>query len=184
MESFISPEDSEFLKYADETSAESCRNAVSDLEQYLEEEGPFDGVMAFSQGASIAATLLILHKHRQSQRTGIYPPFRCAIFFSGGVPENLRDYLADEDTYMKQKLIDYEKDHDAIEIPTAHSWGGKDSLLRLSMFGPGLSKICRPQVREEFVHEHGHAIPGAGDPAAVEKIVRIIKRTIDRAQIA
>ncbi|RDL33233.1 uncharacterized protein BP5553_08672 [Venustampulla echinocandica] len=45
----------------------------------IEEEGPFDGVMGFSQGSALAASMLLQHEidHPKSP-----PPFRFAIFFS------------------------------------------------------------------------------------------------------
>lgn len=165
----------ETFTYADETSAASCAKALTDLETYVAEYGPFDGVIAFSNGASLAATLII-HKQQScgfEQNEG--PVFKCAIFFSGGIPGDPNKLL----TEQKIRLLNSVTDGEVIEIPTAHIWGSNDMLY--PNFGPVLKGLCKKDLREEYVHQGGHEIPGPGDRVAVANAVRIIKRTIDRA---
>jgi hypothetical protein len=50
-----SPND-EFFAYADFNDLASCLTALNQLDAYIAAEGPFDGLIAFSQGATIAAT--------------------------------------------------------------------------------------------------------------------------------
>ena len=47
-----------------------------------------------------------------------------------------------------------------------------------------LSKLCKASEREELVHDGGHDVAGPKDPVMVEKIARLIKRTIERAETA
>ena len=75
IEPFVSPSD-EFLQYADDASSDSCLRALLDLEAYIEEDGPFDGVMAFSQGAGLAASLLIRQTQQDRQLAQRNPVFR------------------------------------------------------------------------------------------------------------
>lgn len=168
--------DEEFLKYFDEGSTESCLKTLSDLEAYIEEDGPFDGVIAFSQGAALAASLQIHMVQKDQWQAHLYPLFKCAIFFSGGVPEDPIDMERDG----KRRPMNYKDDGEVIGIPTAHIWGRNDTLY--PTFGPVLSKLCKVSEREESIHDGGHAIPGPKDPVAVEHAVKMIKRTIGRAE--
>lgn len=51
---------------------------MDDLEEYVKSEGPFDGVLAFSQGAALAAMLIA--------RDTFPAPFAFAVFICGGPP--------------------------------------------------------------------------------------------------
>lgn len=172
----ISGRDDEFLQYGDQSSPESYSKAIRDLEAFLDEEGPFDGVMAFSQGAGLAASLMI-HKLQQAPREAqLRPVFRCAIFFSGGVPEDPSILLAGD---VERRLMCFEEDGELIGIPTAHIWGANDHLY--PTFGPVLSKLCHSGQRADFIHQGGHEIPGPKDPDGVLNAIRVIKRAIQRA---
>lgn len=167
--------------YAIAEDRDSCIKALTDLQAFIDEEGPFDAVMAFSQGAGLAASLII-HRIRQEQaqqRTSSSSPplFRCAIFFCGGVPEDPTAAIEGKE----RRLLSFEEDGELIDIPTAHIWGRHDKLY--PTFGPVLSKLCKASEREDFVHEGGHEIPGPRDPAAVAKTVQVIKRTLTRASL-
>ncbi|KAI4116237.1 MAG: hypothetical protein LQ338_007747 [Usnochroma carphineum] len=195
IESLISSSSDDFLQYADGSDPTSCLRALLDLESYMDDEGPFDGVMAFSQGAGLAASLLIHRMQKDPQQARLSPAFRCAVFFSGGVPEDPEGLeaaacaidaengdvtIGEKSMTMRRRLMDVEHDGEVIEIPTAHIWGRNDSLY--PTFGPVLSRLCKGSEREVFVHEGGHEILGAKDPTALEKAVRIINRTIARAE--
>ncbi|KAH8429840.1 uncharacterized protein LDX57_007511 [Aspergillus melleus] len=54
----------ESFSYFDESAA-SILGAVVDLAQYIDSHGPFDGVIGFSQGAVLAATLIIAQTESQ-----------------------------------------------------------------------------------------------------------------------
>lgn len=165
MEDLVSPGD-EFLQYGVANNGESLAQALLDLEEYIEEEGPFDGLMAFSQGAGFGATYLI----RQSQQ-GVAPAFRFAVFFCGAAAQDPCAPFTDNG----QKL------DGVIKIPTAHIWGKNDELWH---FGPALSQSCLGSVKEEYIHDGGHEIPGPRDPIRLARAVQAVQRTISRAQYA
>ena len=175
IERFVSSSD-EYLRYADDTSPESCRKASSDLEIYIAEDGPFDGVMAFSQAAVLAVSLMLKREEEDRLKSRLYPVFRYAIFLSAGVPEDLR-WLRGEGP---RRLMRWEEDGEIIEIPTVHIWGRNDQLY--PDCGPVLSKMRRAREKEEFVHEGGHDVPHPRDAAVVERVAMLIKRTIERAE--
>ena len=175
IEPFVSSED-EFLQYIDVSSRESCQKGLQDLDAYVTEEGPFDGVMAFSQGAGLAASLIV---HRAQQDVGqarLRPPFDCAIFFSGGIPEDPRKMLRDE----PRSWMRFEEYGELIDIPTVHIWGRNDRIY--PDFGPVLSRLCKRAEREELVHDGGHEIPGAKDMVMVEAAAKLINRTLERTK--
>jgi len=93
----------------DDGSSNSARDALDYLYRIMEKEGPFDGIIGYSEGATVAATL-ILHEQRRFETLGIEPMFKCALFF-GGWPPLSPDFdsmvLADESDLM-------------ITIPTCH----------------------------------------------------------------
>lgn len=85
-----------YFCYYKSLSTGAVQNALSRVLKIMEEDGPYDGVIGFSQGAALAATL-ILH-----QQTSLDCAFKFAIFLSGHLPYspdkrfgiNLADILA------------------------------------------------------------------------------------------
>lgn len=90
-------------------SDQSAQEAMDYLYDIMETAGPFDGIIGYSEGATVAATLL-LHEQRRFETTGIPQMFKCALFFAGWppmTPELDGIVLADESDLM-------------ISIPTCH----------------------------------------------------------------
>jgi hypothetical protein len=88
---------------------QSAQEAIDYLYGIMEKDGPFDGIIGYSEGTIIAATL-ILHEQRRFETQGIPPMFKCALFFAGWPPMN-----PDLDAIV---LVD-ESDL-TINIPTCH----------------------------------------------------------------
>jgi hypothetical protein len=63
----------------------SAQQALDYLYQIMEEDGPFDGIIGYSEGATVAATL-ILHEQRRLAIEGREPMFKFAMFFAGWPP--------------------------------------------------------------------------------------------------
>lgn len=173
LDAIAGPND-EFLQYVDYRSTESCLKALYDLEKHVEEEGPYDGIISFSLGATLAASLMI-HKLRKNQRKELLQPtFRCAVFFCGGLPEEMS---ADG---KNRRVLSFEQDGELIQFPTAHVWGANDQVY--PEFGTVLSKLCLKDSRAVFVHPGGHEIPGPKDEQSLQGAIRVIKQTIERAE--
>ncbi|KAI2628549.1 inducible nitrate reductase 2 [Hypoxylon sp. NC1633] len=68
-----------FYSYTTGYSTAEVSEAMEDLDQFIEDNGPFDGVFGFSQGASMAATYLLDHYAREPEAQ---PPFDFAVLFS------------------------------------------------------------------------------------------------------
>ena len=77
---------------------QSVRRALDYLYRIMEEEGPFEGIIGYSEGATVAATLL-LDEQQRLEKEGRTPMLKCAIFFAGWpplTPEADAMVLADE----------------------------------------------------------------------------------------
>ncbi|PCH08138.1 Serine hydrolase FSH [Penicillium occitanis (nom. inval.)] len=125
----------EFLEYADQSSPESCIQALLALDSFIEEEGPFDAVMAFSQGAALASSLMIYRLRKDPERESTSPTFRSAVFFSGGPPEDPSDI-----TSGSRRVMNYQANGEIIGIPTVHIWE-KNPFMTVAM------KFQVPEIR-------------------------------------
>lgn len=105
------PEDTmrELMKEGVATTHHSTDNALKYLLKIMKERGPFEGIIGYSEGATVAATLL-LHEQRRFQKEGIAPMFKYAIFFAGWPP-------VDPTTHA---MILSDETDEVIEIPTCH----------------------------------------------------------------
>ncbi|PLB39702.1 serine hydrolase FSH [Aspergillus candidus] len=66
-----------FLCYNASFAPADVQQSCDLIDDFVEAEGPFDGILGFSQGGSVALTYLL-----QRQLDGHLPPFRFAIFLS------------------------------------------------------------------------------------------------------
>ena len=164
------PSGDEYYQYYDMRSAESLVAALSQLERYIEEEGPFDGVLGFSQGAGLAATYLARLSRDQPSKP---LPFKCAIFFCGPIPFDPQ-YLDDGE----MRFMDPKATGPLLGLPTANIWGRNDKVW------PGSSEVlwelCDVMYKNTYVHDEGHSIPGPRAKEAVEGCVRAIRRVIEQ----
>ena len=158
----------------DKISPQNTIDVLDDLEAYIAEEGPFDGVMGFSEGAALAAMLMIRKSRQDHVAQHVKPLFKCAVFFGGGVPA---DPTALE--HGEFRLLDSESIGEPISVPTAHIWGKNDR--EYPTFGPVLSQLCKADSRSVFIHEGGHEVPGSRDRASVISAAQIIRRVIAEA---
>ena len=147
---------------------------MSDLNSYLKNEGPFDGLIAFSQGAALAATFLVQNFRKDPQQKSISSSFKCAIFLSGGVP-------VDPDALSRGELIPLRAAEvgEVIPIPTAHIWGENDEMFPGS--SESLKDLCITSGRSQFIHKGGHEIPVAGT-GDLTGTIHSIKRAIHCGQ--
>ena len=77
---FYGPPYYAFWEEENATETQAARTWLADL---IAESGPFDGVMMFSQGCILGASMLLRH---QIQNPHQPPPFKFAIFICGGAP--------------------------------------------------------------------------------------------------
>lgn len=113
-----------------------------------EREGPFDGVLGFSQGGLLAS---ILSAHPDA------PNFRYAIIFSA-FPARCDEF----------RHAEWYKD---IPTPSFHVWGAEDDLVP-----PFASKLLmeRYENPKSYVHNAGHVLPPASNKQCTSQLCAFI----------
>ncbi|KAJ5553526.1 hypothetical protein N7513_003850 [Penicillium frequentans] len=138
------------MKYAVEKagnpSFSMIRAAMSRLIEMVDNDDEIEGVIGYSEGAEIAASL-ILEEERLSQEFGRIPRLKCAVFICGWPPK---------DPVTGCIVLADEHDGEVIKIPTCHVVGAADPFLDGSM---ALYNICDPDTADLFDHGGGHVIP-------------------------
>ena len=142
------PDAKDFFAFYDPTSAQSVLTALDDLEDWITDNGPFDGCLGFSQGAALAAMLIIRHQNHQNRQN---ETFRFAIFVCAAVPHDEAALQLGENRLLHSAL-----DGQVIRIPTAHIVGIKDPNLVSAL---ELSQLCQERGKAIFDHGGGHDIP-------------------------
>ncbi|KAL3472598.1 serine hydrolase FSH [Aspergillus californicus] len=158
------------LSYFDLKSGSDFLRPVQELEDFITAEGPYDGVIAFSQGIIIAATLII-----RNVQEGKPVPFKCAIFFN---PRLGPLDIGETSRTGRPVEIDPSTSPGVMGLPAALIWGDQDpdQVKAQEMVG-----LFVPEQLSTFVHHGGHEIPGTSANDAMIKSANAIRRTIDRA---
>jgi pimeloyl-ACP methyl ester carboxylesterase len=166
--------DATYYAYYDPSSRPSYIRAVEQMNDYVSIEGPFDGVMAFSQGAGLAAMYLV-HKLLQEPKQDSH--FKVAIFISSIAT------IYDPVTWFKDsqvRRLDPAVDGQPISIPTAHIWGMQD---RLQSECRAVSELSDKASRSVFIHDGGHSLPSSSSPGAIAGAVQAIRRAVTTAML-
>ena len=147
--------------------------AVAFIQDYADHQPePFELVLGFSEGASVAASIIV-----HQARTHCVNAFQGAIFICGEPPydtEGHQSLLADEATTR-------------IRIPTAHIVGSTDPGRPASL---ALYNICDGESSIPFDHGKGHTVPCDGRSimgmaAAIREVRdRILRAQARRAKMA
>ena len=159
----------------------SGQDAMDYLYGIMEEEGPFDGIIGYSEGATVAATI-ILHEQRRFETEGRIPTFKCALFFAGWPPMS-----PDFDVLVLADQSDL-----SINIPTCHiskyhhkclyvdglsakhfEVGSLDPYLAGSI---ALFNVCDMDSAHLFDHGKGHTLPR--DKHTVKELGDVIRTMI------
>lgn len=114
--------------------------ALDQLCSYVDAQGPFDGVMAFSAGAVLAALYLLQHWQQEKPL-----PFRFAVFFS----------TASSDAELAELRL--APTPGCLKLPTAHIWCQND--LTAPNGGAAMASLCDPSQAFVSIHEGGHEFP-------------------------
>ncbi len=123
--------------------------SLSFIEGVCREQGPFDGVLGFSQGATFAAVLAAMQPHPVMS-------FRFVVCISG-FPSRADAHAA----FVRPS---------SIAVPSLHLYGEKDALVTpdrsqqlFELFDPASSRIVK--------HGGGHFVPGAWPLADIRAFV-------------
>lgn len=116
------------------------------LRQYIIENGPFEGLIGFSQGAGLGGYLMtdfnvLLNLTPQQQ-----PPLKFFIAFSGFKFQPLK--------YQSQYT------NHPIEVPSLHVQGELDTVTESEKV-QALCEACTPETRSFLSHPGGHYVPNS-----------------------
>ncbi|KAL6717428.1 hypothetical protein ACLMJK_005343 [Lecanora helva] len=139
----------------------SITEAYQLLYETLEEEGPFDGVIGFSHGATLAVAFL-LHHATVKPLDLPFALFRCAVLIASPPPSS-------EDVP--------ELKTGPLAIPTVHIAGRADTLFQESL---KLHSLCQQDISKLICHNGGHTIPRDRDftVTAAQAIRDLISRSM------
>jgi hypothetical protein len=99
--------------------------------------------------------------------------FKCAILFCAPLP-------SDPELAQRGIISDISAEGNMVNIPTAHIWS-KAGEFHPGM-GESLMRRCDPSMREEFIHNLGHEVPGSLSVEGLSGTLRAIERTIEKAR--
>jgi hypothetical protein len=170
------------------------RQLLLGLIDFITAEGPFQGLMGFSEGGIVAA-MLLTHDARSS-----FAGLECGILMSAAPPLDPAGILEEDPPTLRCLTPAGVVDGTAIRVPTAHVIGSNEPFAHLVSLSPlagvlissGLEdpeelhqllfQLCDGSRRERFFHQLGHEVPGARLDEGLAGTVRVIERTIERAQ--
>ncbi|KJH47300.1 serine hydrolase [Dictyocaulus viviparus] len=133
---WFSREDNDFSSKDVCCIATGFEKSVSFICKYVCDYGPFDGILGFSQGASMAHLLLVMEK-----RGEIHLGIRFAILFSG--------FLSLSSVHSRYTSI-------TCDIPTLHIYGTGDQIVLSTVSEKLMTMFSDNTV---IVHKGGHYIP-------------------------
>jgi hypothetical protein len=143
----------------DETAAEGKRKSLEYILNILIRQGPFDGIIGFSQGAGMATR--VVH-YLNNSPIKLKSPLKFVILIGGVPPTELQD----------QDIPD-------IQFPSLHVMGTADHLLPQSK---QLEQMYDPMSRQCLFHPEGHNIPSVRTNT-YPKIVRWVKRYFNASTV-
>lgn len=142
------------------------------LYDVLQEDGPFTGILGFSQGATVAAAFLLQHakSHPYDLPSSL---FQYAIFFAGAAP------FRSDGSGRRMSFADTEgAGMSRIRIPTIHIAGEKDTVYDGSL---DLHQLCTPETARFISHGGGHVIPRERE--IVKKMATAIREADKKTQL-
>ncbi|KAK4121886.1 hypothetical protein N657DRAFT_691850 [Parathielavia appendiculata] len=143
-------------------------DAINCVFQTMEADPDIQGLLAYSEGATIGATL-VLEDGRRAVRDGRPRRIKCAIFLSGWPP------LCECEGGGTSVLLAGETE-DMVDIPTLHVMGCNDPYLAGAM---SLYNMCDEDTAELLDHGKSHNVPRDAD--TIELICDAIRRLVDKA---
>jgi hypothetical protein len=190
---------------------EHIEAAHSFLRSIIEEDGPYDGVVGFSQGAALAASFILCDEHHGGLGGG-KPPFKMAAFFNCVM---LFSPSKEVGTHIGEQVRQMEEKHAAFlesrEVETTTKTDDQTNIsllkdiygfvpdtfpIRISIptfhvvgakdqfeeHSRALIKLCEADKTEVFTFEGGHEIPrGKLD---VQKCVDMLEMVVMMASLS
>ena len=137
--------------------------AYEQLLDVIETDGPFDAVIGFSHGGTLACGFIA---HWTKQHPYENPPFRCAVFFN-----SLPPFVVGRDgEFVFEMGL-----KGCVNIPTLHVVGREDFIYEHSL---KLYQVCEEKSATLILHEKGHEIPS--EPKVLKKVTAAMRELSHR----
>jgi len=130
-------EEDDHLKWPEIENYKGLEESIDNLRSVWETQGPFDGILGFSQGGLMASILC----HLQNSEENPFPKFKFAIFIGSYIPS------AEPWKSLYKKTC---------KIPTLHIFGKQDLLISSSSSQEHAACFENAEIWE---HPGGHFIP-------------------------
>jgi Serine hydrolase (FSH1) len=192
-----------YLCWYEHGTPDDVQAAHDYLVSVIDEDGPYDGVIGFSEGAALAASLLLWDEFLTPSHK---PRFKVAILLNSVIPlvpssslgQTLNEIVTgDQDSYL-DLLVPGDREPSAedqkqplsqafcfpvkgsaiISIPTLHIIGTSDPFVESSRV---LVDLCQPELAQVLLHEGGHELPQAG--MTLDKCAELVEMAILLASI-
>ena len=146
---------------------EQQKQAMDQVIKTLRDEGPFEGILGFSQGACLLATLVAYHaQHPLEEMESI----RYLIFVSGFIPQAKQI----ENELFSPLLEETAK---KIEIPSLHIYGATDSLIPSNQ-SPVVANFFDSPTHYE--HKGAHFVPA--NAAAMHTVKDFVAEALKKSE--
>jgi len=160
--------------YDRHSKSEICKGweaSLSSLVSVIKKEGPFDGIMGFSQGAALAGMMCLdsiiskvcakVHEENTLSYDCLFPPelsnFKFAVLFSGFCSKSsLHEKIYDKISEIR-KLGKIDALEDCM-IPTLHAIGEKSRIVS-KRDGEKLAHLFGKKHSQFLVYNGGHFVP-------------------------
>ncbi|KAL4953388.1 serine hydrolase FSH [Aspergillus filifer] len=157
------------------TSIEQSIKAAMDQDDNAGATGPWAGLLGFSQGAKMAASLLLLQQNDRCSQRRARDDYRFAVLFAGRAPMvTLSSSPHDKLSFSGFDVGDYEP---ALHLPTVHVHGLKDPGLPLHR--DLLEYGCKYGSTRLIEWDGGHRVPIRSQDvkAVVDAILDVAQET-------
>jgi len=183
--SSLLPKFTEFFAYYDPRDAKSILAAENELmETLIERKSEFDGVLAFSEGAALAAALIA--RYARENPFELESLFRFGVFACGLNPFDHQSLVEISRTENSSRLPPKRVAPETaqltgsylVNIPTYHILATNDMYFE---YGMALYRCCDPQQAIKTVHNGGHSVP-SHPVKLVKEVTQNIRAVIARVE--
>lgn len=146
------------------------QQVLEHIYKHLEEDPEIRGVLGYSEGASLGASVLLDEAFRVQAGTRAHRQLACGIFLTGWPPmgPNGRSFV----------LRDEDADDVEVDVPTLHVIGANDPYKDGAL---ALYNVCDPGTANLFDTGKGHTLPRSG-PVLTE-LVDAVEQMLEEAGV-
>ncbi|RYC64162.1 hypothetical protein CHU98_g2022 [Xylaria longipes] len=153
-------------KFFDAPVVAEIREAMGWLQSKLEADGPYEGVIGFSQGATLVSSYLLFHQWYSDEES---PPFKFATFISGSLSLEVLRYLGVLVPKTAEHIVEETercREQDLGPLSSHVSQARRAMFDSDDCFGLNLNKI-RPEFKFKIPTVHAWGTNDPGFPTSI-----------------